>query len=593
MGGGASALLDAASELGLSHDQRKRYRGMYIELAKTGKTPKQIMAILNTKIEEEKTTGVPSGLHGKPGENARRSSNPKRVATAPVSPQNVVQFVLNSESNDTAAMSVESLSPSKEEPVSLVDDEIENILPKLLEGIEDTSINVECKLCKVSFETAAQLKRHINFSQLHCGNVKDYAAQRNSAIRAKRCANVVQAAINIFLTTLTYVRSQQAALSPVQYRWWCAGRRIIRQLRIQDTFKYLVKLYNIGAGTIPSDPFEVLFEGTKLFWRTQETLDIHMYLHHDAHTRSVTTGGVAVVQISGYNKRTKQEVERLFVSYEAVSQLIESQLRADLAAKSTKQEAVVRRKSLNNLLDAVDVTREMVAEYIQARLELAVVPSNVGKQKLVLSTSAAGVLAVSPYSTLTLNFLLGFGTEAHLRFTNPLFRNTSPLQSVKVPAALQSRKASTNQMLTSGVEVDEEDHHSSVQATIAAINATSAESQAHKLLSILIPPAEVWKLKQVNLPLWAIAKTLSGKARAIDSTIADLDYQKHELKEATNQAELHAAALSEQLAPFIANPHVPQVKKHKPVKRHSPKRGGLSMETLSSALHRKRRNSIG
>jgi hypothetical protein len=618
MGGGASALLDAASELKLSHEQRKRYRGMYMELAKTGKTPKQIMAILSARIDEEKITGVPAMLPGKSVESGaqakeRRGSNPKKVASMPAlnsysaatlalstdtaepTISITVEAYSQSPGNGSADGSLKLLGSSKLSDKCTVDVEVENILDTLLDGIDDTTAGCECKLCKVPFDTAAQLKRHINFSQLHAGNARDYIANRESIIKMKRLGKVVDIASQLFLEALREVTERRAKSTAHQFRWWSTCQKVIRQLRAQDTVKHLIDLYKLDPGRVPIDPHQVLYEGTKLFWRTQETLDMHMYLHYDHHTRACTSGGVGVIQVSGYNRQAKKEVERLFISYEAVRQLIEAQLITEKEKKEAadREKGLVtgRRKSLNSLPEPVTVTHDMIVEYIQSRLEVAVMPSNVSKQRLILATSAAGVVNVSPYSTLNLNHVLGIGNGSNLKQSNPMFRQSMKGLFGSTGKAPSFRAAKSNRKLAVQQKDDPDDQQGDNSA--AAI-AASAESQAHKLLSIVIAPHEAIKLKQVEMPMVAIARTLSGKARAIHSTIADLDLQKRELKLATSEAEQMSAVVAEQLAPFIASPHGTEKKKPKsPAKAYVLKKGGISLETISSALHRKRRNSIG
>ena len=697
MGSAASALLDVASELNLNVEQRKRYRGLYLELAKTGKTPHQILGILSERIAEERekghdvektithtrrhsltkstpqlhpppTTATPqkvpavavtpvevsaitptegvvpyaesndvnpalSPSPGKePGSTARsncvsRESSIPHSASAPIlSAPSAASSPVRKAKIAATAVPTETLTKDVEEP--------ENLLDHLLDGIDENSRNIECRLCKVRFELPTQLRRHLSFSQLHSGNATDYVAARTKRIRELLLENHIRQSIGYMASRASQVRNYQKTQPTVSaLRWFRAIRIVALQLRVTKMCSLLLQVYKLSPPEVPMNPMYVLFSGTKLFWRTQENIEVYIYHHDDAFARNITSTHDSVIQISGYNSLIKQHVETLYVNYRALVALLERQARTiadatnentssggasglpksselsavtshtatSTATATTAPTTIVRRKSMDSLPsgNVVEISYATIVEYLLSRLELTTAAGNVGKSKLVLAASAAAANIDTTSMSSIVSRLLGFGvpimqSEAN-RPTSATANNsmmgtilTSSLESVvptKVQTIIRNISNSRSSNLSQNARMD-------VAESIAWMHAeTSQLAQAKRIMALQVSPVEAYRLRSVELPKWELAALTQPPKGHVNMKIADLHRQTRQLKELSKRADHYSVKVTQNLEDYAvvaANAHLPP-RDHK-LKPH--KKGGLTMETVASQ-QRNRRKSIG
>jgi hypothetical protein len=114
---------------------------------------------------------------------------------------------------------------------------------------------------------------------------------------------------------------------------------------------------------IQEDHFKLIYNGSKLFWRSRETVDLFFYLHIE----------LKCIEIILYDNFSGQEIPRLYIDFELVSSVIQSDLDTKVIAawegeveKATQdiQDIKITQEEIRE-----DIKRTLVTNYIIHRLQ--------------------------------------------------------------------------------------------------------------------------------------------------------------------------------------------------------------------------------
>lgn len=110
---------------------------------------------------------------------------------------------------------------------------------------------------------------------------------------------------------------------------------------------------------VGADGFEVLFDGSKSFWKTRTNLDILIASHKKQ----------MCIEVVAYNAEVGVEAPRLYLSTMLLSTKINPQSEEFQGKVSTKKEALTRqKKTINSAEITKEVYNEMMLNYILQRL---------------------------------------------------------------------------------------------------------------------------------------------------------------------------------------------------------------------------------
>mmetsp|Transcript_8365 Transcript_8365/g.13874 ORF Transcript_8365/g.13874 Transcript_8365/m.13874 type:complete len:473 (+) Transcript_8365:72-1490(+) len=129
-----------------------------------------------------------------------------------------------------------------------------------------------CELCQMAFKSMAFLERHVKYSDLHIKNVKKKEAAETASSEAAVSSFVI-GEDGIFPTSES-------------------GKLMSKQ--------------------VEGKHYKLLYHGSKLFWRTQDTLDLNIYHHLMP----------ATVEVIGYDASKGKELNRLYLNYIQLDSLV-------------------------------------------------------------------------------------------------------------------------------------------------------------------------------------------------------------------------------------------------------------------------------
>lgn len=140
-----------------------------------------------------------------------------------------------------------------------------------------------CAICQMAFKSEAFLKRHINYSDLHINNVK-----------AKQL--------------LEDYKTQGVNLPP----------------SFVDNNINSTPNLNIISKQVEGTHFKLLYTGSKLFWRTQETIELHFYYHILPST----------IEIISFDNEKNRELPRIYLDYTRTFDITEKYYTSNPTANS-------------------------------------------------------------------------------------------------------------------------------------------------------------------------------------------------------------------------------------------------------------------
>lgn len=211
-----------------------------------------------------------------------------------------------------------------------------------------------CKICQMAFKSETFLERHIKFSDLHTNNVKKKKAQEEAA------AAPASAAGSLGLSPLVPDK-----LTPKQ---------------------------------VEGEHFKLLYTGSKFFWRTQESVDLHFYHHILPH----------VIEVICYDNVKSKEVNRIYLDYtrmfDAILEMAKINEKKNKAGNAAEGAAPV--VTVQELKKDEDAQRTAVTTFILQRLQWQAASSTTLAGDTASSTSASGANSPKPPSSVSGSNLL-------------------------------------------------------------------------------------------------------------------------------------------------------------------------------------------
>ena len=166
---------------------------------------------------------------------------------------------------------------------------------------DDVQEQPRCLVCKMSFPSKIKLERHIKYSDQH---KKEVEKAKNAPVEATQ--------------EEIHIKMQDSVHNPVE-----------------------------GVH------FKLLYSGEKFFWRTRDTLDIHIYLHIIA----------GVVEVIPFDVDKHIELNRSYLEYYLLNNMVVEEAKKKLS-EQPNQEGVTEEQKLE------EATRQLIVSHIMDRLTM-------------------------------------------------------------------------------------------------------------------------------------------------------------------------------------------------------------------------------
>lgn len=318
MGSGASteALFDVATELNLNHDQRKRFKLYYTEMSKAGVAESRIREKLVIKFKAEKGADL-TEVEERSTRKLQQVSKPELSRPRTKDPRSVRVGI----NQGSIVSSPHDIIKSKQ------------IIEEVEEGDQENPYS--CTLCHTSFKTEALLERHVKFSYIHAKMLKDIEDAKLEEERAKKIAVMVHESIKRVRKVIMQ-RQVSARGSKARSRWLWAFDKVKSKLAIAKTTESLQLMYRSNLKYAKCDASKLIYDGSKFFWRSQVSIDLHMYLHDDDETKVHIPNHSPVLEVIGYDVHKQKEYMRLYLSYFAVRDSIKDKINEALTIAMAK-----------------------------------------------------------------------------------------------------------------------------------------------------------------------------------------------------------------------------------------------------------------
>lgn len=203
-----------------------------------------------------------------------------------------------------------------------------------------------CDICNKKFESKTLYDKHIKFSMIHEQNVRDREEVVDAVVKASYFASVTYAAIVLLQTTTgKKLNSVKAAIAvkdkrrnskgivPVQNavelsvakkRWDVSIKKVLLQNSVQKVTTLLTK--QLANKRIPGNDPVMLYNGTKIFWKVNTSLDIQIALHDlipnvPSEVAERVTGSATkrkVIEIIPRNNNLLRELDRTYLDYQVL-----------------------------------------------------------------------------------------------------------------------------------------------------------------------------------------------------------------------------------------------------------------------------------
>ena len=382
MGASASAsdtLYDVAKDLNLSHEQRLRYKAFYSELALKGIPESTIREKLVQKFKSEKGRD----LNETELKTARKIANinDDEIRSARVYKTNALIKEQNNKTNNNS------------EDKNIVTSNIRN----------DDSVKLKCDVCSSTFKTAALLERHIKYSYIHARTLEEQGNIQKQQERAKRIAVMIHKSLQAVRKAIIK-RESSARHSKARKRWLWAYEKVKINIAIAKTTKDLIAYYRSNLKTQKINTAKMLFDGSKLFWRTQESIELHIYLHDDEALINSIPNKSPVLEVIGFEVSQRKEMMRLYVNYKVIQTHLCSKIESTILAMRQKVEEPNNTSfatiNLNQQFDIdkleeskeVPIMYKIITDYIVSKLDIRSHPNRPTQRGLVLGDVADDIM---------------------------------------------------------------------------------------------------------------------------------------------------------------------------------------------------------
>jgi len=157
-----------------------------------------------------------------------------------------------------------------------------------------------CNICQMAFRSKVFLDRHEKYSDLHIKNAK----QLFHAVSA----DVDETQSSTTTTTTTTIQQQATVVEPVK------KPVVLFPLRFEG------------------ERFKLLYTGSKLFWRTNETVELNIYLHVEAR----------IIEVVSFDVTKLKETNRLYLHLDVMWEQVQFQLNSKNNEKSVVRKVETR-----------------------------------------------------------------------------------------------------------------------------------------------------------------------------------------------------------------------------------------------------------
>ena len=123
---------------------------------------------------------------------------------------------------------------------------------------------------------------------------------------------------------------------------------------------------------------KILYDGTKLFWRTQESVDLHIYLHDDEDVVEKTPGKSTILELVGFDNEKQKEYPRLYINFNVIFNHLQDKIKTQIMLnreqefqKRVDYETMDTNFSLDTLSESEKtLLNTIICEYIVSKLSL-------------------------------------------------------------------------------------------------------------------------------------------------------------------------------------------------------------------------------
>jgi hypothetical protein len=305
-----------------------------------------------------------------------------------------------------------------------------------------------CTICQMAFKSESFLERHVKFSDLHITNAK-----KKKAVEDQRAAGLSLGLTSIAESSTTIEPQPPAPYDPV-----------MAPSLTSPSGKGIAAV----SKQVEGQHFKMLYTGSKFFWRTQESIDLHFYHHILPHC----------IEVVCYDNLKSKEISRLYLDYTCLLDII-------IAASSPLLTDANK--------DDEEAQRTAITTYILQRLQLQSAISNVAGD-----TVSTAILAPAMTSSI-----MAFVKLTGDNYTRSPLLEKPPI--VLIPVTITRRRRTNAEEIDATISNLTNDRAALVAATgqaekIASLVYSSASSIASKKWWAKFNPVRrrwIWAIRRV------------------------------------------------------------------------------------------------
>lgn len=292
-----------------------------------------------------------------------------------------------------------------------------------------------CAICQMAFKSAQFLERHVKYSDLHLKNAKKAEEANKATAEGVKPATSITPADNDMLFEV----------SP-------SGKVMPKQ--------------------VEGKHYRLIYSGSKLFWRTQETVDLNIFHHILPST----------IEVVSYDTMKAKEMNRLYLDYSSLCD--QSGVTAAAQASAGARAAAARAQA----------AREMEAT------SAAGTNARAAHQAATLAAEAAAALAQDPANVVDETAMIARYIIQRLQLGNPVGPNSTlkKMEFVKLSSDTYTKSPVMDKvpvvLIPIAVARRRRTNAEEIEATISGLNMdraalAEATSHAHKVASVVYSSA--------------------------------------------------------------------------------------------------------
>ena len=153
---------------------------------------------------------------------------------------------------------------------------------------------------------------------MHAKTIQDIETNKKAIERSKKIAILIHQSIQKVKNVINNRVIITARYNKYQRLWFWAYERVRTNLAITKTAKMLQSYYRSQLPTTKLDNTKLLYDGSKLFWRLQFSIELHMYLHDGDDIKAAMPEKSPVLEVIGYDITHQKELLRLYLNYKLI-----------------------------------------------------------------------------------------------------------------------------------------------------------------------------------------------------------------------------------------------------------------------------------